>query len=322
MNAEELIERLKKSFSAPSKKDERIKVVLMCIVISTTFWFFNALNQDNYTSQIDYPITWDYDASRFIAVTEMPKSIPIEVNGGGWDLMTRSFGFNMNPMNIALNEPDNSTYMLTSQLRAELSRNLDPVGINFLIQDSLKYDIQPRVERRLLLMFDPTGVQLDADYRLSGSFRLNPDSITVEGPERIVHELPADLMIKASIEGVDGDFKGEISLPALPEFVQAKREKVTLSFEVMQYLKMTESKTVQLVNFPDDTWQTNPEVVQVEYELGEAVFDATDTSRISVIADYNRWNPQDSTLLLEVIQRESLIENITLSSPTVKVIKK
>lgn len=321
MNAEELIERLKKSFNAPSKKDERIKVVLICIVISTTFWFFNALNQDNYTSQIDYPIEWNYDDSQYMAIADMPASVPLEVTGGGWDLMTRFFGFNMSPLSIALEEPANSVYLLTSQLRAELSRNLDPVSINFLIQDSLKYDIQPIVKRRLKLIFDPKEVQFDSDYRLNSPYRLSPDSITVEGPESIIDQMPEVWSIGSKIERIDADFINEIDLPNLPKFVTTELEQVTLSFEVMQYLTITENREVQLINFPDTSWRAFPEEIRVDYEIGESAFDAADSSRIELVADYKQWNAQDSTVLLEVIQRQRLIENVQLSSQSVKIVK-
>lgn len=322
MNAEELIERLKKSFSAPSKKDEKIKVVLICIVISTTFWFFNALNQDDYTSQISYPVEWIYDQENYIAVGDLPSRVALEVNGGGWDLMTRFFGFNMNPVAIELEEPSASKYVLTSQLRGDLSRSLDPVSVNFLIQDSLNYNIQPKVARKLKLVFNDAELDFDSDYKLNGEYQLTPDSLEVVGPQSLVYQLPNAIEVSAEVSGIDGDRSLEIDAPELPDMISASVENLRLSFEVMRFIPINERKLVELVNLPDTTWVAVPSEISIDYKIGESQFDVTDSSRIRIVADYNRMNRQDSSITLEVIQGRDLIQNIQLSSESIKLIKR
>lgn len=321
MNAEELIERFRKSLNAPSSKDEKYKVVLICIVISTTFWFFNALNQDDYTTQINYPVSWTYDGQGYQVVGELPERIPVEVAGGGWDLMTRSFGFNMTPIQISLSSPDESKYILTSQLRGELSRNLDPVTINYIIADSLNYDIQRITERTIALRLDDSGISVDSDYRISSEYSLSPDSIKVSGPISIVSQMPSVLPVLADINNVDEDYEGDVDLPALPRLVSSEVDKTTLRFELMRYINITERHNIELVNLPDTSWKAEIPEVLVQYVIGEAEFDATDSTRIRIVADFQQMSPQDSTVQLEVIEGRSLIENLTLSIQEVKIIK-
>lgn len=321
MNAEELIERFKKSLNAPSTKDEKFKVVLICIGISTTFWFFNALNQDNYTTQIAYPVEWSYDQEQYQQVGALPSRIPLEVTGGGWDLMTRSFGFNMDAISIALNAPDESKYMLTSRLRSDLSRNLDPVTINYVIQDSLKYDIQKIVSRQIGLTLDYSGISIDSDYRLSSEFRLNPDSITVEGPMNIINSMPSSLPVIADVSDLDEDFSSDISLPTLPDLVSANVNETNLSFEVMRYITITERHHIELINAPNDGWIAFPPELIVDYALGESEFDATDSTRIKLVVDFNQLEKSDSTVLVEIIKGRALIEEVRLSADTVKLVR-
>lgn len=321
MNAEELIERFKKSFNAPSTKDERLKVVLICIVISTTFWFFNALNQDNYTSQISYPLAWEYDETLYMPVGELPERVGIEVTGGGWDLMTRSFGFNMGPVNISLNDPSAAKYLLSSQLRAELSRNLDPVTINFLIEDSLKFDIQPIISRKIALSFDDSALRFDSDYRLNSSYQLNPDSIEVSGPESLVTLMPEVLSVLGEFDDIDEDVSESLAIPELPALIETTLSSISLSFEVMHYINISERHNVELINFPDSTWQTSTPAIVIDYQIGESQFDATDSSRVKLVADFKQWNEQDSTVQIEVIQGRELIEDIRLSTERIKVYK-
>ena len=321
MNAEELIERLRKSFNAPSTKDEKFKVVLVCIVISTTFWFFNALNQENYTTQINYPLEWSFDNDKFQVVGDLPQKISVEVNGGGWDLMTLSLGFNMSPIDIALVNPQESKYILTSQLRGELSRSLDPITINYLIRDSLKYNIQERVSRKLALQFDSSNVTYNSDYKLNSEFRLRPDSMEVTGPKSIVEGLPDPIRLNAELNEVDGDFDDIIDLPTISEYVVPLISQVNLSFEVIRLISVSERHNVKLVNLPDTSWRAENSQILVDYVIGETEFDATDSTRIQLVADFERMNSKDSTIIIEVITGRSMIERVRLSSKTIKMIR-
>jgi hypothetical protein len=318
VNAEEIIARLKKSFNAPSKKDERLKVVLICIVISTTFWFFSALNQDNYTSQIDYPIDWEFDQEDFMAVGELPEKVPIEVVGGGWDLMTRSFGFNMRPVTIQLDQPNSSGYIMTSQLRLELIRNLEPVSLSFLIQDSLRYNVQPIRKRTLALGVDQTSLDFDAAYRLS-TLQITPDSIEVFGPEELVNQMPDSFKLNVDLKGIDRDLIEDVSIPELPEYIESTLSSTVVSIEVLAYLSVSEKVTIELVNFPRQELTISPTEVVVEYQISETAFDATDSSRVTLLADYKKWNPQDSTIQLDIVRHKEMIENMQLSTEYIKV---
>lgn len=211
--------------------------------------------------------------------------------------------------------------MLTSRLRSDLSRNLDPVTINYVIQDSLKYDIQKIVSRQIGLTLDYSGISIDSDYRLSSEFRLNPDSITVEGPMNIINSMPSSLPVIADVSDLDEDFSSDISLPTLPDLVSANVNETNLSFEVMRYITITERHHIELINAPNDGWIAFPPELIVDYALGESEFDATDSTRIKLVVDFNQLEKSDSTVLVEIIKGRALIEEVRLSADTVKLVR-
>lgn len=322
MNAEELIERLKKSFHAPSTKDEKFKVVLVCIVISTTFWFFNALNQEDYSTQINYPIEWTFDQTKYQVVGELPARIPIEVNGGGWDLMARSFGFNMPPLQIVLLNPEQKKSMLTSKLRGDLSRNLDPVSITYIIKDSLIFDIQERVNKVIKLQVDDRKVSMDSDYKRSSSYMLEPDSIVVTGPSSIIAEMSDTMQLVPELSDIDSDVNEEIPLPVLPDYIDVNLSQVNLIFEVIRYIAISEEINVELLNLPDSLWTPTVSDILVNYSIGETEFDATDSTRIRLVADFNRMVWADSTIAMEIITGRPLIEEVSLAQDSLKLFRK
>jgi len=50
-----------------------IKVVVLCVAAATTFWILNALNKEDYTTIVDYPIEFEFDQEQFMAVSPFLK---------------------------------------------------------------------------------------------------------------------------------------------------------------------------------------------------------------------------------------------------------
>lgn len=320
-SAEDIIERLKKSFHTPSSKDEKFKVVVLCIVISTTFWFFSALNKDDYISQINYPIEIEFDQEDYIATRDLPSRIPIEVTGGGWDLMTRSFGFNMSPVKIILDRPDESNYVMTSSLRGQLTPRLDPVVINFILRDSITYDIQKRVSRTFKLALDPSSISLDDSYRVASSISINPDTVVWTGPERIIKDLDRVIYVEANITDIDRDVNEEIDLPEAPSLIRTQLESAVLSFEVVRLLDVNDNVAIELLNFPDSLWTLDISQAAIKYQIAETYFDATDSARVRITADYNDMDLADSSVLLKVNMQDEHVEKLQVSPRSIRVFR-
>lgn len=321
ISAEDIIERLKKSFHTPSRKDEKLKVVVLCIVISTTFWFFSALNKEDYISQVNYPVEIVFDETGYIATTELPNRIPLEVTGGGWDLMTRSFGFNMNPIRIRLNRPDESNFVLTSTLRSRLTPELDPVVVNYVLKDSLVFDIQKRVSREFELTLDTTSISFDSDFRMASQVLLEPRTITWTGPEKIINSLDRLIYVKADLSEIDEDVDEALDIPEPPALITTEVESTQLSFEVVRLMDVQTELNVRMVNFPDSLWSVNPTIINARYRIEELKFDVTDTTAIDVYADYDELDPLDSSIVLQTTLNNAFIEGLELSVTKVKASK-
>ena len=80
------------------------KVVVLCILAATIFWLFNALNK-TYTTNITFPLEFDYDKETFVAVQPLPSNVRINVKGIGWDLFRRSAGLKVPALSIPLERP-------------------------------------------------------------------------------------------------------------------------------------------------------------------------------------------------------------------------
>ncbi|GAB5523501.1 MAG: hypothetical protein Roseis2KO_13730 [Roseivirga sp.] len=319
-SAEEIIDRLKGSFNAPRTKDEKIKVVVFCIIISTTFWFFSALNKSDYVTQISYPIELEYDTEAFIAVAPLPRQIRLEVSGGGWDLMTRSFGFGMEPLRINLEDPTQAGYRLAGALRGELTPRLDPVAVNFILSDSIIYHIERKVTRNIPLAFDSADVLLEGDYRFISPITINPPVITFTGPESFVRALPEPYVIPASDDAVDESVAERFDIP-LPEsdLISSDISEAEIRFDVDEFVAFQRTIPVMKLNFTDSTLSVQPDAVDVSYSIKRSEEVMADSLDIMLIADYYSFSPADSTIKVSVAVKAPHILDLVLLKDKIKV---
>ena len=321
-SAEDIIDRLKGSFNAPRTKDEKIKVVVFCIIISTTFWFFSALNKSDYVTQINYPIEFQYNTEAFVAVEPLPRQIRLEVTGGGWDLMTRSFGFGMEPIRINLEDPTQAGFRLASSLRGEITPKLEPVAVNFILTDSITYHIERRITRDIPLAFDSANVLLEGDYRFTSPVSISPARITFTGPESIVNALPEPYLIPAADDAVDESIAESFDIP-LPasDLVSSNVSEADIQFDVDEFVGFMRTIPVMKLNFTDTTLRLNPGVVDVSYSIRRSEEVRADSLDIMLIADYYSYNAADSTVKVSVAVKAPHIRDLVLLEDKIKVVR-
>ena len=320
-SAEEIIEKLKGSFNAPRTKDEKIKLVVCCILVSTTFWFFSALNKSNYVTRINYPIVFDFDTEKYVAVKPLPKHISLEVTGGGWDLMTRSFGFGMAPIVISLDDPAKSNFKLSATLRGELSPMLEPVTVNYVLNDSIFYHIEPVISRDVPLSFDSAGIQLAPNYRLTSAISLSPPRVTFTGPESLVNALPSPYTVPASGDAHDDPVEEKFDLPdSGSELVRPNISEVKVGFEVEEFVPHRKTIKLMLLNFNDPKLALNPNEAEVTYTIRKSEEVHADSLGITLIADFQSFNRQDSSVTVSVATKAAYIHDLVLLTDKVKVI--
>jgi len=320
-SAEEIIEKLKNSFNAPSRKDEKVKAVVVCILISTTFWFFSALNKDDYTTQIDYPLEFVFDETQFMPVVELDDKIRIEVTGGGWDLMTRLFGFGMQPAQVNLADPSSSKYRLTSTLRGELSAKMIDINLNFILRDTLFYNIQRRITRSIPIVFDSISILLEEGFEITSKIGIDPPFIELVGPEDLVNAVSSPFIVYPDDSPFDEDVDEQFEIPSMESsLISTSVNDVRASFSVTEFFEFDEMLVVTLINNEDSLVTIEPSSVRVFYKKSEDDLEAvSDTVEIVLFADLLKINPTDSTLNIQIGVQASFIKDLRIGTNQVKV---
>lgn len=226
------------------------KAVTLCILAAAIFWFFNALNK-NYTTTISFPLQFDFDREDYMAVKPLEEELRINVTGMGWDIFRRTMGLRKNPLTIPLDHPATVKKIVGSTLPAFFSTQLEAFQINFVANDTVYIDVQPKGKRWITLSADSIYSLINKDYQIVGDVRIQPDSILAEGPEDMIAQIKEPFAVQLESKNIDEDYNEKIELGvenrSLMSFVP---EEVRVTFDVERFIQVTDTVRLKLINIP------------------------------------------------------------------------
>lgn len=305
------------------RKLSSIKVVVLCVAAATTFWVLNALNKDNYSTIVDYPVQWEYDQKNFIPVKSLPNSIQIEISGNGWDLLRKYFKIGGTPYLIQLNSPAEKKYLLTADLKRSLGEFITPTQLQNVIGDTIHYQIDRIVTKTLRPVLDTLGYSLDKNIALEGKVNFNPDQLEITGPSSVLEAFDGKYPVALNATKINSDYSGKVSLTvdeSLTKLVQLKQKEIQVSFSVLTYLEGNKRLKIRKVNFPNTVSLPNEELVPVlSYLIEEANLPQLKDLKFEAILDYRKRNRADSTLQLEVSPNPNFLKEVRISPPQIKL---
>jgi hypothetical protein len=283
------------------------------------FWFFNALNKE-YNTRINYPLQFIYAGTNLIEVNKLPDQVRLDVSGGGWNLLRKTFWFNISPIIINLENPTEIKYLTNRDIQEIVSEQFEEVQLNSILTDTLFIDIEPKVQRKLPISLEMKQVKLEENYRISGPIRFSIDSILLEGPKSLVNNLTDTFMISLSNNKINQNYSSDVELkPFVNQLIDVNPKEVKVSFEVDHYVAVAKEVDVTTINFPQDSsFSLSDSSVTLFFKAPEKKLANMNNDEFRVVLNYNRMT-KDSTLTPELAVYPDYVENIRLDSSLIKV---
>lgn len=284
------------NFFTPGK-NENWKVVLLSVLGATIFWFFNALNKD-YSAKVNYPLEYTFEIDSVVVMKPLAKVVRIDVAGGGWSLIRKTFWFNVAPINISLDNPADIKYYTRSSLVPLISDQLDGLDLNFVITDTLFIDIEKKVVKQLMVQVDSLGISMKENFRITSPILVSPDSVYVTGPKSTMNRMNLYVWIDMKKNNLDENFDDEVSL-LLPDggLVSSSPNEIKLEFTVEEFLSIELPIKIDAINFPaDSSIYLLDSIMTVQYVINEKAEKSIDPTDFNVTVDYSFYNKADSTI--------------------------
>lgn len=250
------------------------RAVALCLVAATVFWFFNALNKEH-TATISFPIDFKYNESVFMPVKTLPKSVFINITGIGWDLLRKSVGFKVQPLQISLDRPSEIKKLPPNSVLALATAQFGQLKINHVASDTLEISIDRRKSKKVKLFVTKDQFRFDPKFGRSSKITISPDSVLLSGPTSILNQFPDSLQIQFIDEVIDEDVnkEGDIILP-IEDGVTMNTETARVRFRVSNLIEQI--KKVKIVVFPAPPFrhQLSTDSVNVHFKIPSSLRDS------------------------------------------------
>ncbi len=298
------------------------KVVLLSLLGATTFWFFNELNKE-YTTRLIYPLKFNFERDSVVVMQPLPESIKVDVSGGGWNLLRRTFIlFNPTPLTIDLDNPTLIRFYSRSTLLPVVRDQLSELQVNYLMTDTLYFHIEEKLAKRVAVEIDSSAIQMREDYRIISALTTSLDSVEFIGPKSFIDSLQSPFIIRISESSIDDDFDENIEIPIADEdVIRAIPEEINVVFNVERFDRLSVAVPFDRLNFPEDSsaWPLVDEI-EVNFTVPRSEKRDYEASDFGITVDFNLLDEKDSTIFpIMIYSPEEAIE-IDMMPDTVRVI--
>ncbi len=275
------------------------RAVALCFLAAMVFWLFNAFNK-SYSTNIRFPLKFEYDESRYAQVARLPGNININVSGNGWDLFRKHFGIKVPELVIPLERPTEVKKIVASTLPPILASQVGALQINFVVSDTLQIQIDERDIHKFKIALDQSSLQFENGLGRVSPIVILPDTISIEGPKRLLHAMPDSILIRMPTEKISSNFRKEVEVQIdHSEFLKRNPPLVEVMFEIGPVMEVEKKIKLILAYSPKEKSVLQVDSVQVRFQIPAVRADdfKTASRKITALADLTNQSQQNGKLL-------------------------
>lgn len=307
--------------------DRNILTYGICVLIATVLWFLNALNKD-YTAEISYPVKYtDFPKGKHL-ISELPKSIILEVNAKGFALLGYKVSTSFLPITFNVNSyskhrlegKDVLEYTVnTSEIMDKISSQLSQdIKLQNIRPESIEFKFS-RAVSKMIPIKPVVNYTLKKQYILKNNISVTPDSIWVNGPATLIDTLQYIYTQPVKFKEISKKVTDQTELKEIPDVDFDQRE-VTITLDVE---KSTEAqKTIAIIprNLPDSlNIRLFPDNINITFEIGLSKYDKIFDTDFEFTVDYNQASGS-SFLNIKAEKTPPFIQNMVITPQKVEYI--
>ncbi|PWJ36100.1 YbbR-like domain-containing protein [Sediminitomix flava] len=274
------------------------KPFIICFITAFTFWIFHSLNGEH-TASITVPINIIHYSDNLVALAPPPDEVHVNVSGNGWTILSKSLDIMKEPIQVKINNPLEVRYLTGRTLLPLVDDFLKGTRVNYVLEDSIFFEYDSLIHKTMGLKVIPLHLEFEKGYRKVSDFRVEPDSVVIQGPSHFLDNVNEDLEVILDLAPINDNFDEmvQIEYPRYP-YTSVDHHEVNVSFDISYFISKSNPVKLSWVNTKK---KSSPPIVLDNLIIQHTVredneFLLANEDSIPAILDYSQINWTDSTL--------------------------
>lgn len=288
---------------------EKAYIFLLCLMLSTFFWFLSSLSE-NYTTTLSANLKYNSIDEDFILTEEPPKKIQFRVRSSGFELLGEQLSLDrkevaVNLQNAKALPTQNRYFILTNSILSNVREQLDAdIELLNLLRDTLYLSTEERLSK--MVKVEPqVELSFKSAFKLRGEVSVNPKEIEVMGPASFIDSLSSLKTVLFKQKNMSDSSRVQVEL-LVEQDVKGLRlnpAKVELLIPVEKFTEKEIVVPIKLNNQKDQSLfiRIFPDEVNLTVLVPLSKYSSLSASRIEAVVDYNEESSADKKLKVRII---------------------
>jgi len=307
--------------------NRRVLVYFFFLLLSVLFWFLTAMNKD-YPTTISYPVRYIKFPEKQVLVNDIPDRLELSVNAGGYTLLKYKLRSYIDPIifDVETFSPNrvlgdlSTMYIKTNSAREDITKQLADIEIVSISPDTLFFQFADKMSKKVPVEPD-FEISFEKQYMQVGPYLVEPDSVTISGPEVIIDTIKVVNTEQVIMSDVNRSFDMELKMQPQNK-VEFDPLEVWIQVPIEKFTEASLKVQIEVVNMPDSLLlRPFPPAVTVNCQIGLSAYETLNEHLFRAVIDYAEvGNMLGNKLQVQIIKMPVYIQSVNFTPKSVEYI--
>ncbi len=323
----DLIQRIIKKLKS-IKLNQNLLVFGFFLLISSFFWFLNALNKEYY-ADITVPVTYTNLPENKLVAGPLAKQLNVKITAFGHEVMNyKTSSINSAEINLSKHslhsipgEKSKRYYILTSTIKEEVANVLGPdVEIKKIEPDSLIFKLEDVVSKKVPVVSN-LQIAFKKQYMMKEELIINPDTVKIRGVKSSLDTIKYVLTDSLKLDEVEDSINIMVDLIKIPG-IETAPQMVNCIVSVEKFTELNFDLPINTINVPKGyTVKLFPATAKVTCNVGFSKYQSVYREQFSLVADLAGFEGNaGSRLRIKLGSKPEYISNIRIHPQSIDYI--
>lgn len=305
-------------------KRTNFNAFLFFLFFAVIVWIFVQFSKE-YNQIIEIPVEYVNVPPDKVLTKDNPEELQLRMIENGFRIAWFSLFAPTLSIDVSqLSEEDERLIYVVDEHRDEIQQQLD---IDFedsrFLRDAISINYQQR-KQKTIPVYSRIEVSFGAGYSATGDLQLEPDSVTVSGPDNILDTLNQLQTVRLTMNDVKNDLSGTVAIDTSRfEKVNFYRNRVNFSMDVERFTEGSVEVPVELINVPSDlNVVIFPKEILVFFQVSLKDFNQVQASDFSVVGDFDQISNNQDFLIPRIAKQPDFVNNLRMNEKKIQFIIK